>query len=685
MTPLRFALGAGAVLCDPDDGAPIAFTHPAHPEMNFLLGAPEAAWHNRPFAWGKGFLITARGAGSWDQPSSITRLPDGLELAFQPIPGVELRVRRQFGPCVVETYTLSHRFSEPLLLTGWGISTPFRDVYPSALECLRGACHAHVWTGGSLAYVWALPMRGRGPGLGLALEKGRLWSYSIETRNTFTGSNIRGHIRLQATDAARAPHAFGGQPPLVIPPGADYTLQWRLDWHPDFDTFQRRAFPDFPHCPRLAAPLGQPLVIEHPAATQWTATPVEPATVRRPAADRIEILADEPGVRHLDLDDGPRRMRIALLFHRPLPETVQRRAAAILARHRATERAPDRAGAFLPVDTRSGLRLQGGNWNDWSDARERMAMPILLQYAVRAGWLDAAEQRPILDAFDRFARTHLVDETGAVFEDSFHRTPHRLYNFPWLARFYWNQFRLWRQPADLDLSVRIVDRYYELGGLKFLAFWGEWIGALIDTLIAEQRTGEAARVTQHLVDHTAYFLKLDQDLPKHEVNYEQTVVAPLVLLLEETRRRRPETVPAEALIERMRWLMAFGGEQPHVRLRHIALRHWDGFWFGAYRQWGDIMPHYWTVQTAAALLHWPDDLPFDLDRAERRRRAAAILAANRLHFRDTGDATCAFVFPSCVDGNPGYHDDPIANDQDWALVYELHLRDQGAPDEGRAP
>jgi hypothetical protein len=72
------------------------------------------------------------------------------------------------------------------------------------------------------------------------------------------------------------------------------------------------------------------------------------------------------------------------------------------------------------------------------------------------------------------------------------------------------------------------------------------------------------------------------------------------------------------------WLLAFAGPQRHVRLRHVAVRHWDGYWFGLRRQWGDIFPHYWPALTAVALLELPDEL-----RSERGdRMAEAILRAN---------------------------------------------------------
>ncbi|AZQ39116.1 hypothetical protein EJ357_41500 [Streptomyces cyaneochromogenes] len=36
--------------------------------------------------------------------------------------------------------------------------------------------------------------------------------------------------------------------------------------------------------------------------------------------------------------------------------------------------------------------------------------------------------------------------------------------------------------------------------------------------------------------------------------------------------------------------------------RCIAIRHWDGYWFGTDRPWGDVFPHYWGALTATTLL-----------------------------------------------------------------------------------
>jgi hypothetical protein len=157
------------------------------------------------------------------------------------------------------------------------------------------------------------------------------------------------------------------------------------------------------------------------------------------------------------------------------------------------------------------------------------------------------------------------------------------------------------------------------------------------------------------------------DLPAHEVDYEQSIVAPLVSLLALAHRRWPDRRLLAATELALGWLLAFAGPQRHVRLRHVAVRHWDGYWFGLRRQWGDTFPHHWSALTAVALLELPDELLSD----RGDRMAAAILRANLALYDEHARGCCAFLYPSWVDGVPAHGPDPLDNDQDWALVYAL--------------
>jgi hypothetical protein len=87
--------------------------------------------------------------------------------------------------------------------------------------------------------------------------------------------------------------------------------------------------------------------------------------------------------------------------------------------------------------------------------------------------------------------------------------------------------------------------------------------------------------------------------------------------------------------------------------------------------WGDVFPHYWSVLSAEVFLRWPDHLGGPDQAARLHAAGAAVLRSNLTAFAADGSATCAFVYPSCVDGRPAHVADPLANDQDWALVHAV--------------
>jgi hypothetical protein len=442
---------------------------------------------------------------------------------------------------------------------------------------------------------------------------------------------------------------MGGQPEIELAPGESYRWSWRLDWYPHLAALHA-ARESLVEAVSLATEVGRslPLVLA-PGAALSKPEPVTSAT---------------PGIRHVVASSGDRRSRIAVLFHPPLRELVESRIRFVLDHQRATERADSRRAAFVPYDNASGLTVLPGAWRDWSDVRERVGTAQLLQEAHVRGWGDEAELEDALSEYERFVLEHVVAADGTVADDSVrHRDP-RLYNFPWFARFLLDR-------GHVDRAVLIADRYYALGGVHFLAFdLGPLLRDLAARLAAVGRADDASRMLRHLIDHAKTVLEYGDDLPPHEVNYEQSMVAPLLELLIAAYHVESDVVPRAELSRRLGWLTAFAADQPDVRLRHIPIRHWDGYWFGAQRMWGDVFPHYWSVLSASVYLSWPDELA---DGGDLRAIGRAILRGNLANFNADGSATCAFIYPSCVNGRPAHVADSLANDQDWALVYALRL------------
>ncbi|MDY3126087.1 hypothetical protein [Bifidobacterium mongoliense] len=59
--------------------------------------------------------------------------------------------------------------------------------------------------------------------------------------------------------------------------------------------------------------------------------------------------------------------------------------------------------------------------------------------------------------------------------------------------------------------------------------------------------------------------------------------------------------------------------------------------------------------------------------------ASQILRENMANYAPDGTATCAFVFPSSVDGRAMNRADPLANDQDEHLnIWMRMIEEEGA-------
>ena len=656
---------AGEFSFSPEDGALIRASPFGNREISPLLEEAEPARYPSPRRWGKGFVITSLGAARWHRPEN-PEPPDPGHLQYRlSRAGLALRVTRSFGDSgLEERFDLLNISGESLRIGCVGVSLPIRDIYPSAAECLKSCFHAHGWTGGSDSWVWSEPMSGSGPGMGLDLLEGELWSYSVENRDHVSGSNSRGHLYLHPTDHFRNPDAFGGQPEYRIAPGGSLRWRWRLAWFADFAAFEKSRHPRNFSPGRLAAHVGETLTIEAPECRVLMADDVRIAQ-RHP--DKVTLKSEGSGIRWIETGtkDAPRRA--AILFHHRIEEIVQRRVNYILAHQQAGTGEPTREGAFLCFDARVRMMEIGDRWGDWSDGRERLAMPILVQEAIHRGWANPQAAEAV-ERFRQFATASLITDDHEVVGASDDFSTARLYNYPWMSEFFRNEYRRSGRLEDLKMSADILDAYYARGGRKFLGFlYG--IGDLIETLRAAGEEERAENFRTHLLAQAREFVGMGVHLPSHEVNYEQSIVAPLALLLITAQKLLPGEDWSDPIRKVLTWLRAFEGCQPDARLYGVPIRHWDGFWFGRNRQWGDVFPHYWSVLSAAAYLEAAGLYP-DL-KDELEARANRIFRANLVHFQDDGFASCAFVYPSCVNGLPAHQFDPMANDQDWALVWLL--------------
>jgi hypothetical protein len=97
----------------------------------------------------------------------------------------------------------------------------------------------------------------------------------------------------------------------------------------------------------------------------------------------------------------------------------------------------------------------------------------------------------------------------------------------------------------------------------------------------------------------------------------------------------------------------------------MAIRHWDGKYFGKRQIFGDTFPHPASVHTLNAYLHyyW---ITGDESYKERAYKGARNLLSL---YRPDGSASNCYVYPFSVNGVKCEYYDEYANDQDGAMYY----------------
>lgn len=172
------------------------------------------------------------------------------------------------------------------------------------------------------------------------------------------------------------------------------------------------------------------------------------------------------------------------------------------------------------------------------------------------------------------------------------------------------------------------------------------------------------------VDHAEKLCEVGENYPASEVNYEQSIVAPAadvilsVYLLTGNRKCLEEGARQVKILE------LFNGMQPDYHLHEVAIRHWDGYWFGKRRYFGDTFPHYWSGLTGMVFKMY-GEITGSSD--WKKRGEASIRGVLPLFFTD-GSASCACVYPMEVNGQKAGFYDPYANDQDWGLYDNLRVQ-----------
>ena len=593
---------------------------------------------------------------------TVKPLPADLDLRIETSAQNDMLCQRFIFTNISDKYLFTGRDSI-------GIYAPFNDNYDVAELCLHNRCHTHIFCGGDVSYIMALRMNGEGLHLGLVLTEGSLCGYSIERDLTHT-SNDRGDFILHPS------------PVELLAPGDSFTVGWTLFWHQGKDDFYRQLpLLNKRHMDVKANHYtlfqGEQLELTITPAFPFAAEDVKishgddliPFSVTGRTITVIEE-CDKVGERVYQISVRDVKTSCRLLIQPKIVELVERRCR-FMARHQQIKNAGTLLdGAYLVYDNEDERIHNDPGFLDHSSAAERVGMGILM-----ALYLRSRPDRELEDSLRRykaFIDRAIADCQTGVVKHEYNQEYPRLYNYPWTAQFYLSVYHLWQDQDDLLTAYRIIKEFYRRGGNQFYAI----DYPIVDFLDCLKNAGfddEYNSILPLIREHGDNILANGLYYPPHEVKYEQSIVAPGADILLKLYEATGEEKYLEGAKLQVMALELFNGLQPDWHLYEVSIRHWDGYWFGKRKLYGDTFPHYWSGLNADVYANYGrfTDQQIWTQRAEDAYRGVLGLI-----FPD-GRASCAYLFPLSCNGTKGRFFDPYANDQDWALVFYLrHLLGQ---------
>lgn len=587
-----------------------------------------------------------------DFPYAQVRCPDAFSWSVESIrKGDELTTTIEIVNNSVHSY-----FTNAGTL---GITFPVPDKYDSADICLERRCHTHIFCGENMSYVMCLRMGGEAPNLGMVLTEGSLSGYSVE-RDISKMSNDRGCFILHPS-------------PKEFAPGESMKISWKLFPHDGKEDFYEKLMQYtsaiLAQSERYVLYTGEKTKIL--IKTSFAAHEVKVnGEIAKKIADNtygFDFFGQKPGEYRLNIEADNFKTYTRLFVQIPLEQLAEKRCGFIAEHQQYEGRIKELQGAYLIYDNEE-KHLVYTPENDFNAGRERTGMGVLMARFLQQSPIRSPQKEESLKKYKAYYLRELVDkDTGIVCNDTGRDNRYfRLYNYPWAATFFLECYKLWKDSADLETAKKILFKFYDQGGYQFYPI--EMPIAEICTLLKQAGHKEdLEKLKTMFKKHADTLMAMGKHYPASEVNFEQSIVAPAADVILQVYEVTGEEKYRKGAREQMEILDLFHGGQPDYHLYEVAIRHWDGYWFGKRRLYGDTFPHYWSAETGRVFKRYAK-LTGDkklLKKAENMLRGVLSM------FYPDGSATCAYVYPYTVNRQQGEFADPYANDQDWGLCANL--------------
>lgn len=637
--------------------------------MNWMLetDGSQYKWVGENYGWGLGYLSVLSNQTEktfyWKKPLEVK---SNGEIHYK-VNNIDLIVSRKIkSGDLIETYTFTNKSDENVTLSKVGIYTPFNDNYPSAKVCLESRVNAHVWDGGSAAYVNAIHMSSKAPHIGLVLLKGNIDAYEISERSIRkANSNFRGVISLVSNRN------------IVLKPGESETIQWQIFSHTGNKDFYKKMLKlggVKVSCNKYVFQVGEILetrLESHVSLDNISAylNDQEVPVYRENNNWCVKVKMNQVGDNRLSFHYGDNKITHAqCLVISDIDSLISKRVNFILKNQRVKDIDHPKYGAFLVYDNEKNEIFYNDstkvNFTCFTEGGERLGMGVLLAkyYLLHP---DSSLKAALIDYAD-FIRNKLQDANYKTWFTYTHEGRNRAYNYPWISSFYFYMYKVTGDKLYLKHAVGTLDAMFSHFGYGFYAI-DIPVSLGLNLLREAGMNTEYDHLKAEFIKVGEAYLKTGLNFPKHEVSYEQSIIAPGIMVLLQLYKETNDNRYMVEVEKQLPILESFANFQPSYHLNDIAIRHWDGYWLGKKRMWGDVFPHYWSALSAFVYY----DYYTCKGNKEYLLRAKNIVLNNLCQFFEDGKASCAYLYPLSVNGEKAKFYDPFANDQDWALVYYL--------------
>lgn len=615
----------------------------------------------------------------FDAPPALKRIPGGVRIVYThaelPLEAVVCKTTADgdYRECysIVNRAGVAHFMREG----DFGIHLPNNSAMRPGENYMDDCANAHPWCAGNIAWLQFSRFNGKTPWLSVYMTRGNMLSYDIsrDVSRAARGIDYRGAVVMNPQPAPIAP----GEALITefvmrletLAPERAHAL------HPGHIALDAMPYTSLSREPielsaRYTGDILSAEVSLNGAQVAFSATE---------AGLRWSFQPSEYGEYTFYVTINGRSTWIRVNSLPALSELTQTRARFIADKQQYHCADSPLDGAYLIYDKSSDSQYYSARFADHNAGRERICMGLVVALALQKR-LDPLLEVSLKKHIEFVERELFDAETGEVYNQIGRDNAHlRIYNSVWYACFYMELYKLYGGKRELACAAKIMRWYYANAGA---AQNSQCIPMLemVRALEKEDLLSEAAELKELFVAHADAGIRRKICDSSVEGTFAAESGQAMICYFAQAYLLTSDTKYLNAIESYRSTAESFFAFQPDVHMHGQGARHWDGYWFGAYMQYGDLYPHQWNA-LAGEMYYY---LSLIEPNPEYTAHYTDIYLNNLCVYEPDGFAASSYLYPrkitlysadrapdACLPLGSAYGQryDLWANEQDWALYY----------------